>query len=138
MKGAKKACNLTGAGKVANHSVRKTSIGRLLDANVPEIFVAQHSGHKSLESLQSYKTANKDQMFRMSNILSGTHQPGNPSMPLVNTNTNAYDVNIGMLQQHRQITGQLLGGAYFAGECNFNIYYGEPGEPEEKRRKTGY
>lgn len=44
--------------KVANHSVRKTSIGRLLDANAPETFVAQLSGHKSLQSLQSYKSAN--------------------------------------------------------------------------------
>ena len=32
--------------KVTNHSVRKTSIGRLLDANTPETFVAQLSGHK--------------------------------------------------------------------------------------------
>ncbi|XP_015778743.1 PREDICTED: uncharacterized protein LOC107356652 [Acropora digitifera] len=31
--------------KVPNHSVRKTSIGRLLDANTPETFVAQLNGH---------------------------------------------------------------------------------------------
>lgn len=29
------------SGKVANHSVRKTGIGRLLDSNMPEIYVAQ-------------------------------------------------------------------------------------------------
>ena len=40
-----------------NHSVRKTCISRLLDADVPENFVAQLSGHKSTESLQSYKSA---------------------------------------------------------------------------------
>ena len=34
--------------KVTNHSVRKTGIGRLLDANTAETFVAQLSGHKSL------------------------------------------------------------------------------------------
>ena len=33
--------------KVANHSVRKTCISRLLDADVPENFAAQLSGHKS-------------------------------------------------------------------------------------------
>ena len=33
--------------KVTNHSVRKTCISRLLDADVPENFVAQLSGHKS-------------------------------------------------------------------------------------------
>ena len=41
--------------KISNHSVRKTSISRLLDADIPENFVAQLSGHKSIESLQSYK-----------------------------------------------------------------------------------
>jgi len=42
--------------KVTNHSVRKTSIGRLPDANTPEPFLAQLSGHKTLQSLQSYKS----------------------------------------------------------------------------------
>ena len=43
--------------KVTNHSVRKTCISRLLDADVPEDFVSQLSGQKSMESLQSYKSA---------------------------------------------------------------------------------
>ena len=43
--------------KVTNYSVGKTSIGRLLDTNNPETFVAQLSGHKNLQSLQSYKSA---------------------------------------------------------------------------------
>ena len=37
--------------KVSNHSVRKTSIGRLLEAAVQSNFVAQLSGHKNLKSL---------------------------------------------------------------------------------------
>ena len=56
--------------KVTNHSVRKTSISRLLDANMPENFVAQHSGHKSTESLQSYKSAGEKQQRQMSRVLS--------------------------------------------------------------------
>ena len=36
--------------KVTNHSVTKTCISTLLDADVPENFVAQLSGHKSTES----------------------------------------------------------------------------------------
>lgn len=60
--------------KVSNHSVRKTSISRLLDANTPEIFVAQLSGHKSLQSLQSYKTASTQHQRQMSNVLSRTTQ----------------------------------------------------------------
>ena len=52
--------------KVTNHSVRKTCISRLLDADVPENFVAQLSGHKSTESLQSYKSASAKHQKRMS------------------------------------------------------------------------
>ena len=39
--------------KISNHSVRKTSTSRLLDAGVPENFVMQLSGHKNLQSLSS-------------------------------------------------------------------------------------
>ena len=46
-----------GKKKLANHSVRKTSIGRLLDANFPENYVMQLSGHKNMQSLRAYKSA---------------------------------------------------------------------------------
>ncbi|XP_031421049.1 uncharacterized protein LOC105908810 isoform X2 [Clupea harengus] len=77
-------------GKVSNHSVRKTSISRLLDANrehcatniVPsENFPAQLSGHKNTQSLQSCKSANEQHQRQMSNILSRTQQPSNKSLP---------------------------------------------------------
>ena len=64
---AKKRFNLPG--NVSNHSVRKTGIGRLLDAKVPEIYVAQHSGMKDPDSLISYKHANRDTQAEMSDIL---------------------------------------------------------------------
>ena len=60
---AKKEFNLQG--KVANHSVRKTGISLLLDNNVPEIYVAQHSGMESVDSLKSYKSANAEQQLKM-------------------------------------------------------------------------
>ena len=56
--------------RVTNHSVRKTCISRLLDADIPENFVAQLSGHKSTESLQSYKSASSSHQRRMSLTLS--------------------------------------------------------------------
>ena len=56
--------------KVTNHSATKTCISRLLDADVPENFVAQLSGHKSTESLQSYKSASAKYQKRMSLTLS--------------------------------------------------------------------
>ena len=63
--------NLGGPKKVTNHSVRKTSISRLLDANCPEVYVSQLSGHKSLQSLNSYKTASMQHQRAMSHVLSG-------------------------------------------------------------------
>ena len=57
-------------GNVTNHAVRKTSIGRLLDADFPSNYVAQLSGHKNLKSLDSYKSASLDHQRKMSLVLS--------------------------------------------------------------------
>ena len=38
--------------KLSNHSVRKTSISRLLDAGISENFVTQLNGHKNFQSLR--------------------------------------------------------------------------------------
>ena len=56
-KAAKKAGLQACGRKLSNHSVRKTSISRLLDADIPENFVTQLSGRKNLQSLSSYKSA---------------------------------------------------------------------------------
>ena len=56
--------------KISNHSVRKTSISRLLDAGVPENFVMQLSGHKNLQILSSYKSASITHQRHMSHTLS--------------------------------------------------------------------
>ena len=56
--------------KISNHSVRKTSTSRLLDAGVPENFVMQLSGHKNLQSLSSYKSASITHQRHMSDTLS--------------------------------------------------------------------
>lgn len=57
-------------GNVTNHAVRKTSIGCLLDADVPSNYVAQLSGHKKLKSLDSYKSASLNHQRKMSLVLS--------------------------------------------------------------------
>ena len=46
LKAAEKAGLQACGKKIANHSVWKTSISRLLDGGTPENFVAQLSGHK--------------------------------------------------------------------------------------------
>ena len=58
--------------KVTNHSVTKTCISRLLDADVPENFVAQVSGHKSTDSLQSYKSTSAKHQKRTSELLASS------------------------------------------------------------------
>ena len=60
--------------KVSNHSVRKTSVGRLLEADVQPNFVAQLSGHKNLKSLDSYHSASLKRQREMSAILN--REPG--------------------------------------------------------------
>ena len=53
--------------KIANHSARKTAVTALLGNNIDPIHVAQLSGHKSKESLNSYHTASSVQQRRFSN-----------------------------------------------------------------------
>ena len=57
-------------GNVTNHSVRKTCVSRLMDAEVPVNYVAQLSGYKNLKSVDSYKVASIDHQRHMSLVLS--------------------------------------------------------------------
>ena len=65
----------SGKKKLANHSARKTSIGGLLDANFPENYVMQLSGHKNTQSLSAYKSASVSHQRQMSDTLSGRKEP---------------------------------------------------------------
>lgn len=56
--------------KRSNHSARKTSIQSLLHSGIPPTSVQQLSGHKNLQSLNSYSTLPCDQQRQLSNILS--------------------------------------------------------------------
>ena len=69
--------------KVSNHSARKTSITNLLNSNIHPLHVSQLSGHKNIESLNSYHTASKSQQKRMSQVLSSSiSSSANISEPL--------------------------------------------------------
>ena len=61
-------------GNFTNHTVRKTCISRLMDAEVSLNYVAQLSGHRNLRSLDSYKAASADHQRKMSLILSRSGQ----------------------------------------------------------------
>ena len=58
-------------GKKTNHSARKTMITLLSKKNVPDTQIQQLSGHKNIQSLNSYKTASLQQQKEMSHIISG-------------------------------------------------------------------
>ena len=134
--------------KVANHSVRKTGIGRLLDSNLPQIYVAQQVGMKSTDSLKSYKAPNKEHRLQISDVLSGnkeknagahtvTHGPVANNVEtdvdfVTNTVTNAPDVSrsvsletphfITLSQESKTShTGKsMFAGASFK-DCTFNF-----------------
>ena len=55
-------------GNVKNHAVRKTSIGRLLDADVAANYVVQLSSHKKWKSLDSYTSASVLHQRKMSHV----------------------------------------------------------------------
>ena len=78
--------------KVTSHSVRKTCISRLLDPDVPENFVAQLSGHKSTESLQSYKSASAKHQKRMSLTLSRADLSGSRDEALSSVHNQGFEV----------------------------------------------
>ena len=78
--------------KVTNHSATKTCISRLLDADVPENFVAQLSGHKSTQSLQSYKSASAKHQKRMSLTLSRADLSGSKDEALSSVHNQGFEV----------------------------------------------
>ena len=107
--------------KVSNHSVRKTIVGRLLEADVQPNFVAQLSGHKNLKSLDSYHSASLKRQREMSAILN--REPGTSAQSdenQVSTSTTS--------QQNVLTVQQIQPQAIFAGAhidkfegCTFNI-----------------
>ncbi|CAC5383061.1 unnamed protein product [Mytilus coruscus] len=56
--------------KLTNHSGRKTAITRLLGEGVPITSVQQHTGHKSVQSLNNYVKNSLKTQRKMSSILS--------------------------------------------------------------------
>ncbi len=154
-KAADKAGLQRSGAKVCNHSVRKTSISRLLDANTPEIFVAQLSGHKSLQSLQSYKTASTQHQRQMSNVLSRIQQASSTvssqlSSPVITSNPketpqaiNASNTSLQSFEAtlNRQIE-ETNNQAIFAGAnissvsgCQFQIFNGPVKILHESRKR---
>ncbi|XP_071142948.1 uncharacterized protein [Mytilus edulis] len=56
-------------GRKVNHSARKTGITTLIHNGVQDTLVQQHSGHKSLASINNYSKASINQQREMSSVL---------------------------------------------------------------------
>lgn len=62
----KTGCEAAGIpGRHTNHSVRKTSVKRMLDAGCPAEYAAQLTGHKNVASLRGYAEACEDVQRKM-------------------------------------------------------------------------
>lgn len=81
MKKIVKNAEIEGERKLTNHSIRKTSCSRLLDAGLPVTAVAQLSGHKNPNSLNSYHILNVRQQEAMSSVLARNVEDMNPCLP---------------------------------------------------------
>ncbi len=69
-----------GLSREKNHSARKTMVTCLTKNSVPETQIIQLTGHKNLQSLNSYKKASLQQQKKMSHVLSSYKKPKtNPS-----------------------------------------------------------
>ena len=140
--------------RVTNHSFRKTCISRLLDVDIPENFVAQLTGHKSTESLQSYKSASSNHQRRMSLTLSRARSSSEKSTAVSNvedlqmascsSSQNASSVAAVNSMMNSSVDPLLSSTApVFAGanigsisDCTFQIFHGNVKivQAEKKRR----
>ena len=84
------ACSAGVTGKKTNHSARKTMVTALTNKNVPETQIIQLTGHKNLQSLNSYKKASMEQQKDMSHVLSSYSAPAKTPTPFGDVNDQSY------------------------------------------------
>ena len=86
-------------GNITNHSVRKTCISRLMDAEVPVNYVAQLSGHRNLKSLDSYKAASVEHQRKVSMILSRSGEQSTQSSTVSSLHQSAHSSTVSSLYE---------------------------------------
>ena len=137
-------------GRVTNHSVRKTCISRLLDADVPNNFVAQLSGHRSLKSLDDYKSALYEHQRRMSLALSRSSSNRPASISTRTETTTRSNPSVTSVES-ATFNPVQMGSGFFSGatigsfnNCTFNIQLTsgqlrttEPSDSSSKRPRIG-
>lgn len=123
---ARKVLDSNSAGKISNHSARKTTVTNLLNQDINPLHVQQITGHKKLESLNSYNTASISQQKKISDaISSGSGQSYSISQTIQQ-----------QLSQKWNPVAPIFQGASI-NNCTFNINFG-PNliSPPCKRRRV--
>ena len=113
---------------VTNHSVRKTCISRLMDAEIPVNYVAQRSGH-NLKSLDSYKTASDEHQRKML-LSSGKKSPVSSNDAPLNQAVEASQHPFKPREDKQASSGEDPFTGFFAGSniskfegCTFNFSF---------------
>jgi len=80
MKKMKEKANITERKKLTNTSSRKYLIQKLRDKNIPPTDIMQISGHRNVQSINSYSNISDKQQQTYSNYLSNTGHPSNDAV----------------------------------------------------------
>ena len=132
MSKARKLLESNSSGKISNHSARKTTVTNLLNNDINPLHVQQITGHKKLESLNSYNTASISQQRRISNVLSSSGSSGSSSN--YSSNFTPQNIQQQLLQNWNPVTPIFQGDSIQ--NCTFNINFGRKVDsPPPKRRR---
>ena len=132
MSKARKMLENNSAGKISNHSARKTTVTNLLNRDINPLHVQQITGHKKLESLNNYNTASLSQQKKISNAISS----GSDISASNQNNFIPQTFHQQQLSQNWNPITPIFQGASI-NNCTFNINFG-PNiiSPPRKRRRV--
>ena len=108
-------------GNKTNHSARETCVTTLTRARVPETQIIQLTGHRNIQSLNSYKQPSLRQEEEKSHILSSHHSELQPEKSSAVQNSPLHTGNI-TTNPEQQCQGLFQGGS-FTSQCTFNINF---------------
>lgn len=147
MQKAVKKSNIDKNRKLTNHSGRKTTVTRLLDEEIPITCIQQHTGHRSVESINNYAKNSLKTQQKMSAILSRSKAvPTSSDTTSVNENIPSSTENINNTAKKPDMPfnfpnffppGSVIQGG------TFNMYFGSQDKenhvkktmPQKRKRK---
>jgi len=108
--------------RLTNTSARKYLITKLSDANIPDRQIVQISGHKNIQSINSYAQLSRKRQHEISDIMSGKTD----NLP---NSSNSSDVVTASMASSTCMTASSVPGMSFWNNCtvhrNVTIHIGE-------------